>query len=130
MCLDFIGLSKLTITNKFPVLVIDYLLDELLGEKCFTKLDLCSRYHQIRMKDINIPKTTFRTHEVHYKFIEIPFSLYNAPSTFQSLMNKIFKPFIHNFLLVLLDDIMIYSKAWESHINNVDKCLKLLRDNQ
>jgi hypothetical protein len=118
------------IKEKFSILITDDLLNELHGEIFFTKLDLHSIYHQIRMKEENIPKTTFRTHISHYEFLVMPFGLCIAPSTFQSLVNNILKPFLHNFLLVFFDDILIYSKSWESHIGHVDKSLTLFRDNQ
>jgi hypothetical protein len=100
--------------------------DELSGAQYFTKIDLHYGYHQIHMKEEDIPKTAFHIHEGHCEFLVMPFGFCNTPSTFQSFMSNVFFPFLHHFVLVLFDDILIYSKTWLSHLNHVDQVLHLL----
>jgi hypothetical protein len=126
MCPDFRALKKLNIKEKILILFIDDLLDELSGAQFSTKLDPHSVYHQILMNKEEISKTTFQTHEGHYEFLVMEFGLCNALSTFQSLMNNVFRPFLHHFVLFFCDDILIYSKTWKTHLAHVDRVLHLL----
>jgi hypothetical protein len=130
MCPDYRQLNKITYKYKFFILVIHELLDELHGTIFFTNLYLCSLYHQITMKEEDISKKYFRMHEGHYEFLVMSFGLNNVPSTFQSWKNCIFNPFLKKIVLVFFDDILIYNKYWEQHVQHVDRVLQLLEEKQ
>ena len=129
LCIDFRQLNKYTIKNKYPLPKIDDLFDQLRGEKIFLKIDLREGYHQVRIKEEDIHKTTFRTRYGNYEFI-VSFGLTNAPTFFMCLMNGIFRNYLDNFVIVFLDDIRIYSKSEEEHEHHLRLIFKLLREHQ
>lgn len=130
LCIDYQGLNKQTIKNKYPPSYIDELLSQVSGAKVFSKIDLRFGYHQIKIKEGDIAKTGFRTRYGHYEFTVSAFGLTNAPATFMCLMNNIFHPHLDEFILVFLDDYFVYSKNEHEHKEHLRKTLQILCEHQ
>ncbi|GJR56010.1 putative nucleotidyltransferase, ribonuclease H [Tanacetum coccineum] len=127
MCIDYRELNKLTVKNRYPLPRIDDLFDQLQGSSVYSKIDLRSGYHQLRVREEDIPKTAFRTRYGHYEFQVMPFGLTNAPAVFMDLMNRVCKPYLDKFVIVFIDDILIYSKDKKEHEEHLKAILELLK---
>jgi hypothetical protein len=130
LCIDYHQLNKATIKNQYPLLRIDDLFDQMKGVTVFSKIDLRSGYHQLRIKEDDIPKTAFKTRFGHYEFTVLPFGLTNAPGVFMSLMNGVFREYLDKFVQVFIDDILIYSRMTEEHDEHLRLVLQCLREHK
>ncbi|KAA0054735.1 pol protein [Cucumis melo var. makuwa] len=130
LCIDYRELNKETVRNRYPSPRIDNLFDQLQGATVFSKIDLRSGYHQLRIIDSDIPKTTFHSRNRHYEFITMSFGLTNAPATFIDLMNRVFKDFLDTFVIVFIDDILVYSKTEAENEENLHQVLRIFLANK
>ena len=128
LCIDYRQLNRVTIKNRYPLPRIDDLFDQLRGARVYSKIDLRTSYHQLRVRDTDIPKTMFRTRYGHFEFTVMPFGLTNAPAAFMDLMHSVFQPYLYQFAVVFVDDILIYSQSEWEHEYHLRIVLQLLRD--
>jgi len=130
LCVDYRQLNKVTIKNRYPLPRIDDLMVQLVGAEVFSKIDLRSGYHQIRVKAEDISKTAFLTRYGHYEYSVMPFGVSNAPGVFMEYMNRIFHPFLDRFVVVFIDDILVYLKLEEEHVEHLRVVLRVLKEKQ
>jgi len=130
LCIDYRQLNKVTIKNIYPLPRIDDLMDQLVGARVFSKIDLRSGYHQIKVKDEDMQKTAFRTRYGHYEYKVMPFGVTNAPGVFMEYMNRIFHEYLDQFVVVFIDDILIYSKTEAEHAEHLKIVLQVLKENK
>ena len=130
MCIDYRQINKVIVKNKNPLPRIEDLFDQLKGASVFSKIDLRSGYYQLRVKEVDVPKTAFKTRYGHYEFLVTPFGLTNAPAAFMDLMNRVFHLYLDQFVVVFIDDILVYSKDTQEHEHHLRIVLQTLRENQ
>ena len=130
MCVDYRSLNDVTAKNKYPLPHIEVLFDRMRDARVFSKIDLRSGYHQMKIRPSDIPKTDFSTRYGLYEFTVMSFGLTNAPAYFMNLMNKMFMEYLDRFVVVFIDDILIYSKNESDHEQHLRLVLQKLRDNQ
>ncbi|KAL4325140.1 hypothetical protein GQ457_11G029640 [Hibiscus cannabinus] len=130
LCIDYHQLNRVTIKKKYPLSRIEYFFDQLRDASVFTKIDLRSGYYQMRVKDVDVSKTAFWTCHGHYEFVVLPFGLRNAHAAFMDLMNRVFKPYLDKFVIVFIDDILIYSPNKDEHVVHLIIVLQTLREHQ
>ena len=130
LCINYGQLNKIIVKNKHPLSRIDDLFNLLQRESVFSKIDLRTRYHQLKIKETDVPKTAFKTRYDHYEFLVMPFGLTNALTAFIDLMNKVFHPYLDQFVIVFINNILVYSKNAEEHALHLRIVLQTLRDKQ
>ena len=130
LCIDYRQLNRATIRNQYPLPRIDELFDQLQGSQVYSKIDLRSGYHQLKVRENDVSKTTFKTRYGHYEFLVMPFGLTNAPAAFMDLMNKVLSPYLDKFVIVFIDDILVYSGILEEHVEHLRTVLQILRERQ
>ena len=130
LCVDYRQLNKMIVKKKYSLPTLDDFFGQLKGASVFSKIDLRSEYHQLRIKDADVHKMAFRTRYGHYEFLVMPFGLTNAPAAFMDLMNHVFRPYVDRFVVVFIDDILVYSKDREDHDTHLRVVLETLRKEQ
>eukprot|EP00253_Pinus_taeda_P010929 PITA_10929 len=128
--IDYRALNKITVRNRYLIPWIDDLLDQLKGKKYFSKINLKPRYHQVPIEPSDVWKTSFKAKESLFKWLVMPFGLTNAPATFLRLMDDILQPFTNSFVVVYLDEILIFNQSWEEHLHHIRRVLQTLRQHK